>query len=86
MEKEQGQTRNPLRHKGFPICLYYDIRAYVRYGSPAKRSGYQDRLRDAGPLQRGLHPGHLRPRHRGHAERGRGPDGQLYRPEPLKNI
>ena len=76
MEKEQGQTRNPLRHKGFPICLYYDIRAYVRYGSPAKRSGHQDRLRDAGPLQCRVHTGYLRPRDHPGPEPGGGYHGE----------
>ncbi len=30
---------------------------------PTKRSGHQNRLRDAGPLLRRIHPGHLHPRH-----------------------
>ena len=83
MEKEQGQTRNPLRHKGFPICLYYDIRAYVRYGSPAKRSGYQDRLRDAGPLQCRVHAGHLRPCHPPDAGPGGRNHGKFYEPDDV---
>lgn len=62
-KKNQDKPVNSLRHKGFPICPYYAIRAYVRNCGSAKRSGYQDGLRDAGPLQRRVYAGHLRPRY-----------------------
>ena len=29
VEKEQGQTVNPLKIRGFPICPYYAIRAHL---------------------------------------------------------
>ena len=35
--------------------------AHLRHPSPAKRGRRKDRLWDAGPLQRWVHPGHLRP-------------------------
>ena len=36
---------------------------HLRDHGPAKRRGRQDRQQYAGPLLRGLHAGHLRPRH-----------------------
>ena len=60
-----------MQRKGFPICPYYAIRAYVRNRSLAKRGRYQDGERDAGPPQRRVHTGYLRPRdHPGPASGG----------------
>ena len=36
---------------------------YIRHSSATKRRGHQGGERDAGPLQRGLYAGYLRPRH-----------------------
>ena len=41
VEKEYGQTANPLQCKGFPICPYYAIRAYLRYIFYAKSANYR---------------------------------------------
>lgn len=52
-----------MRHKGFPICPYYDIRAYVRNVVAAEWRGREDPLQHVGALQRGFHAGYLHPRH-----------------------
>ena len=70
MDKEQGQTANPLQRKGFPICPYYAMRAHILGAGPAKRGGRKNPLRHAGSLQRWVHPGHLRPRDHLYAEAG----------------
>lgn len=59
MEKEDRQTANPLQIKGFPICLYYAIRAHLRHPGPAKRGGRENRLFHSRPLQRRFYLRHL---------------------------
>ena len=46
----------------------------LRHPGSAKRGGHQDRERNARPLLRRLHPGHLRPRHHRCPEGGRQQD------------
>ena len=53
---------------------------HVRNSGIAKRSGHQDRLRDAGPLQRRVYPGYLHPRH----HLGKGGGGQRDGQYPLR--
>ena len=53
---------------------------HLRDAGAPERRGYQDRLRDAGPLLRRVHPGYLRPRHHpgpaaGGGHHGSGPGG-----------
>ena len=55
------KTSKPLILRAFLVCRNYTVRAHLRHPSPAKRGRRKDRLRDAGPLQRWVHPGHLRP-------------------------
>ena len=45
-----------------PICLYYAIRAYVRYPVPGSGDGRGDALAAAGPRQPVDHDGQIRPR------------------------
>ena len=59
----QRQTLKPLKTLGFSVCLYYTVRAHLRYPGPAKRGGRENRLFHSGPLQRWFHPGHLRSRY-----------------------
>ena len=59
----QRQTLKPLKTLGFSVCLYYTVRAHLRYPGPAKRGRRENRLFHSGPLQRWFYPGHLRPRH-----------------------
>ena len=61
-----------MQRKGFPICPYYAIRAYILGSGSAKRRGRENPLRHAGSLLGGLHSGYLRPRYRLHAEAGGG--------------
>ena len=73
----QRQTLKPLKTLGFSVCLYYTVRAHLRYPGPAKWGGRENRLFHSRPLQRWFHPGHLRPRHHhrpagGSQENGRG--------------
>ena len=75
-KKNKDKTFNLLRRKGFQICPYYAIRAHVRNGRPAKWCGHQDGFRDAGTLQCGFHPGHIRPRDHSGTEGGGQYDGQ----------
>lgn len=49
---------------------------YLRNPGTAKRRRHQDSLRNAGPLQRRIHPGHLHPRHYLSKERGGKYDGE----------
>jgi len=70
VEKEQGQTRNPLKIQGFPICPYYTLWAHILRLGATERGGCEDPLCHAGPLFSGLHAGHLRPRHDLNAETG----------------
>ena len=81
MDKEQGQTANPLQRKGFPVCPYYAIRAHILGAGPAKRNGCEDPLRRAGPLFGRIHPRHLRLRHYLYAEA----DGERSREFPLRH-
>ena len=65
-----------LKRAGLPRVRFHDL----RHPGPAKRSGHQDGVRDAGTLLGRLHPGHLRPCHDGSPERGgqghgKSPDG-----------
>ena len=55
------KTSKPLILRAFLVCRNYTVRAHLRNPGPAKRSGCENRLRHAGPLQCRVHPGHLRP-------------------------
>lgn len=44
--------------------------AYIRTAGPPERGRYQDDIRDAGALQRGVHPAYLCPRHHSGPEGG----------------
>ena len=73
----QRQTLKPLKILGFSVCLYYTVRAHLRYLGPAKRGGRENRLFHSGPLQRWFHLRHLCSRHHhrpagGSQENGRG--------------
>ena len=59
----QRQTLKPLKTLVFSVCLYYTVRAHLRYPGPAKRGRRENRLFHSGPLQRWFHPGHLRSRY-----------------------
>ena len=59
----QRQTLKPLKTLGFSVCLYYTVRAHLRYLGPAKWGGRENRLFHSGSLQRWFHPGHLRSRY-----------------------
>ena len=79
LEKElnrQRQTLKPLKTLGFSVCLYYTVRAHLRHPGPTKRGGCENGVRDAGPLLRRIHPGHLRPYHQRSTETGSADDGE----------
>ena len=59
----QRQTLKPLKTLGFSVCLYYTVRAHLRYPGPAKRGGRENRLFHSRPLQRWFHLRHLCSRH-----------------------
>ncbi len=67
-----------MRHKGFPICLYYDIRALLRRGLHPFRGRYQDGTRQSRPRHRRLYPGRIRARHRPNETGERPPHGELH--------
>ena len=76
-KKNKDKPVNSLHRKGFPICPYYAIRAYVLGPGSAKRRRRENALRHTGPLFGGLHPRHLRPRDYLHAEAGGKRRGQF---------
>lgn len=59
----QRQTLKPLKTLGFSVCLYYTVRAHLRYPGPAKRGRRENCLLHPGPFQRRVYPGHLRSRY-----------------------
>ena len=69
-----------MQIKGFPICPYYAIRAHVCHTGDPTGGKCKDSLQHPGSLQRGLHSGHLHPRHRGNAKGLSPEDGQLHGP------
>ena len=64
------KTSKPLILRAFLVCRNYTVRAHLRHPASAKRSGCENRVRNAGPLQCRVHPGHLRPRDHSGAKRG----------------
>ena len=66
-----------MQRKGFPICPYYAIRAYILGSGSAKRRGRENPLRHAGTLQRRIHTGYLCPCDHLHAEAGGKRRGQF---------
>ena len=57
--KRTRTNRNSLQRKGFPICPYYTIRAYLRQHRYHKRCWRCQRIREAGPQRQGCHPPHV---------------------------
>ena len=55
------KTSKPLILRAFLVCRNYTVRAHLRHSGSAKRSGCENRVRNAGPLQCRVHPGHLHP-------------------------
>ena len=55
------KTSKPLILRAFLVCRNYTVRAHLRHPGSAKRSGCENRVRNAGALQRRVYPGHLRP-------------------------
>ena len=49
---------------------------HLRHPGPAKRGGRKNGVRDAGPLLRGFHPGHLRPHYQCRPASGGADDGE----------
>ena len=56
-------NRKPLIYGAFPVCRNYTVRAHFRDDGAPKRRGCKNGVLHAGPLLRGLHAGHLCPRH-----------------------
>ena len=52
-----------LKRAGLPKVRFHDLRHTFATLALQKRGRCEDRVRDAGPLLRRLHPGHLRPHH-----------------------
>ncbi len=65
-----------LKRAGLPKVRFHDLRHTFATLALQNGGGHQDGVRDAGTLQRGVHPGHLRPRDYGLPASGRQNDGR----------
>ena len=65
MEKEDRQTANPLQIKGFPICLYYAIRAHLHKQSVVRRGKAERCAGTSRTLRCQYHNEHLRSLYKG---------------------
>ena len=64
-------NRKPLIYGAFPVCRNYTVRAHICDHGDLQRRGCENPVQYAGPLQRGLHAGHLYAHHQRYAK-GRG--------------